>query len=159
MTESKQNPLGLKKGYKNNNSPDRNINLVYSKLAKQLKMNKTSFDNISKGEFDFSGTKGEDNVNQSEEQMMNIMNKMGNMNMSKSNNVHNSVSITNKNTKENTGFSGTNSATMSMNMNSININRVEGPEELHLFHVSLVQKSKSLACKFDNVSDECNNIN
>lgn len=40
----------------------------------------------------------------------------------------------------------------------LNFSGVENPEELHMFYVTFVQKSKRLAYKFDNLSEDSNLI-
>jgi hypothetical protein len=42
------------------------------------------------------------------------------------------------------------SINMSNSNSNINLGRVENPEELHLFYVTLQQKTKSISLKFDN---------
>ena len=138
--------MSLRKSNKYNVTPEKNINLVYSELAKQLKKNKNEYE-FSGNEKDsnFSGTREKDSVNQSAEQIY-----MANLKVTSRSNFNMNSLGNSKTTKENTCTMSGNLNNMNTRVTNLNINRVENPEELHLFYVSLVQKSKSLAFKFDN---------
>jgi hypothetical protein len=70
-----------------------------------------------------------------------------------------------KTTKENTFNNSKANILIGSNNNSntnissnINLSRVDNPEELHFFYVSLQQKTKSISLKFDNTFSDDSNL-
>jgi len=119
----------------------KNINIVYSELAKQLKTKKIQSKNIPNSYL--IKTKQINNYNYTTN--LKDINKSQN----NKNNLDAKSTVNLKSTKD-SSFKHLNNSLIK------NKNEIEGPEELHMFYVNILQQNKSLKYKFENFEDDEN---
>jgi hypothetical protein len=144
-------------------SPPKNIKIAYSELAKQLKNNKSALSgtNSKINSVNYSVNRNNFTTNEKVDKIIYDMLQSSNLNQTVDQVVQSNFKISSRSANSNFNPQGiatkdTFSSSKIFSTNTVtktskHIFYIENPEELHFYNVNLIQQSKSLAYKFENL--------